>query len=151
MKINGKKVVNAKSPLILEITKGNVTKGNVKDPASCAAARACIRQLKAKSARVHVSTTYVEFDNKWVRYRTPASLRTEIVSFDRGKSFEPGTYHVCPLQPSHQASGRRMGSPNRKAKSTPSKARAKPHHTTGIRASAHHNVWSTEKRPEGVA
>lgn len=143
MKINGKKVVNAKRPLNLEITEGDVSKGNVKDPTGCAAARACVRQLNAKSARVHISTTYVEFENKWVRYRTPASLRTEIVSFDRGKQFEPGTYHVRPLQPSHQANGKRMGS--NKPKTRPSKPRAKYHQTTGIRASAHHNVWSADR------
>lgn len=143
MKINGKKVVNAKSPLLLEITKGDVSRGKTKDPSACAAARACVRQLDAKSARVHVSTTYVEFDDKWVRYLTPASLRTEIVSFDRGKEFEPGEYNIRPLQPSHQASGRRMGSTNKpKAKGAPDKKRAKPHHTTGVRASAHSNIWA---------
>ena len=79
MRINGKKVVDAKKSIMLTINKSDVTNGQVKKPDSCAIALACMRHFHAKSAKVHLSRVYVELDDKWVRFATPSALRTEIV------------------------------------------------------------------------
>jgi hypothetical protein len=96
MDINGKPVVDATEHMVVEITKEDCEKGKNKNPSACAAARAILREYKVKSARVHVGITYIEEDKRWIRYKTPHSLRTELVAFDRGGTFEPGIYTLCP-------------------------------------------------------
>ena len=92
MKISGLRVVDAKRDQTIRITNRDVKKGGVKDPATCAAALACRRDLQSAEAQVHIGRTYVKQGRKWVRYVTPASLKYEIVAFDRGGKFEPGEY-----------------------------------------------------------
>lgn len=94
MKIDGLPVKNARRPVILAITGGDVKKGKIKSPASCAAAVACKRQLGASEAHVHKSRTYLRFNGHWTRYLTPNSLQAEIVAFDRGGTFEPGEHRL---------------------------------------------------------
>lgn len=132
MILNRKSVVNATRKLSIHITPKDISRGNTKNPASCAAALACLRNPKIKAARVHISTTYLQMDGKWVRYRTPESLRGEIVAFDRGAKFQPGDYILRPLQPSHRARGTGFGGTKTKNNKTKSK-RAKPHHIGNIR------------------
>jgi hypothetical protein len=134
MQIAGMKVVNAAKPLKITITKRDVTLGANKDPAACAAARALVRQTGCTQARVHLGRTYLQEDDKWVRYNTPESIRSEIVSFDRGGGFAPGEYTLPACQPSHRASGKRQGSNRRPVSKKMKKKRAKPHFVSGVRA-----------------
>lgn len=130
MEINGKKVVNATKPLVLQITQGDCDNGKTKDPGGCAAARALKRQLHVTKARVHLGRVYVERSDSWVRYHTPVSLKAEIIAFDRGGSFEPGEYKLSPMQPSKRT-GKKQG-----AKTKPKRvhiARITRHVTTGVR------------------
>jgi len=147
MKIGGKKVIDARGPLLLEVKACDIEGGQVKNPTGCAIARAVKRQLHAKSARVHLSRVYVEYDDKWVRYNTPLSARTELVSFDRGKKFEEGEYRLPPTQPANRLTGKRTGG----STSTKSKhgkgntnARGKHHVLTKVRATATKNVWTRD-------
>lgn len=140
MEINGKKVVDATKLLHIEITKRDAELGNTKDPGGCAAARAIIRSFKqegAKAARVHVSRIYVEYPDKWVRYRTPNTLKTEIVSFDRGRSakFMEGNYGLLPIAPSDRIAARKRNAGNdpRTKSKRPKIARA-VHQIEGVRA-----------------
>lgn len=95
MEINGKKVVDAKSKMKIHITKRDATEGDNKNPSGCAAARAAKRDIpNCISARVHIGRVYVEHKDKWIRYFTPEALRTEIIAFDRGGSFQPGEYEL---------------------------------------------------------
>jgi hypothetical protein len=123
--INKVPVFDARKPAKITIKPLDVRRGNVKDPGACAAARACLHDMHAIAARVHVGRTYVELPAKlarrygakpakqrgpvWVRFRTPPALRTEIVSFDRSKQFDPGDYVLPPPQPSHRARGKAYG------------------------------------------
>ena len=92
-RINGKKVVDAKKLKALTITQKDCDQGDKKNPALCAAARAIRREFPgAIGAEVHLGRAYVEYPDKVVRYVTPKALRTEIVAFDRGGTFEPGEY-----------------------------------------------------------
>lgn len=132
MKIHGKPVVDAKRRTTITITSKDIQRGNNKDPGGCAAALAIIRERHVKAARVHLGRTYILKGGKWVRYNTPDSVRSEIISFDRGATFQPGTYTFRPVQPSHRGIGKRQGSGKDKRKKN-AKPRAKPHVVYGVR------------------
>ena len=109
MRINGKKVVDATKPLRITISKRDASLGKTKDPGACAAARAIIRTLAdVKGARVHLGRTYIEYPDKWVRYKTPDGLKTEIVSFDRGTKAEyaEGSYTLYAPSPTDRLGNR---------------------------------------------
>ena len=102
MEIAGKPVKDATKKVEFTITKRDVTTGATKDPAACAAAKACMRELGATEARVHLSRTYLKINNEWQRFQTPGAIRSEIIAFDRGGSFEPGDYTLRPLPKSER-------------------------------------------------
>lgn len=121
--LEGKPIVNAKKPLALHITERDIKGADNKEPSHCAAARALCREHHAKEVRVHLGRIYVRSnEGNWVRYLTPKALRTEIISFDRGGSFEPGEFRLTPLQPSHRPKGKRFGG-NGKPRKTGKKRR----------------------------
>lgn len=127
--IDGLRVVDSKKTLVLHITNKDIKGGKLKSPAGCAAAIACLRQLKATEARVHVSRTYVRHNGKWERYLTPQSLRSEIIAFDRGGKFEPGNYTLSRIPPSRKGDTSR----DTHKKRPRGKKRRKYHVMTGIR------------------
>lgn len=136
MEINGKKVVDATKPVTIHIKPRDCTEGENKNPSSCAAARAVKRDVpECVSARVHIGRVYVETPTKWLRYSTPPALRTEIIAFDKGGTFQPGDYKLNAIQPSHRK-GKRSGSDtnrNRSKKPRPLIAKIKRHEVSGIR------------------
>lgn len=141
MKIHGKPVVDAPKDVTLHITPADVAKGRKKAPDCCAAAQACMRQMKAERALVHLSRIYLEKGGKWVRYVTPDRLRTEIISFDRGHRFEPGDYHLVPLQPSQRRG--RKGKPTQNGGTVPQRGRrTNPAVVNGVRYSASPSVYA---------
>jgi hypothetical protein len=126
-------VVDAKSPVVITITKNDIERADRKEPADCALARACRRELHAKEARIHLGTTYLRMnEGNWVRYRTSAALRTEIIAFDRGGTFEPGEYRLTPKPPSQKLGADRRDGPRLKR----GKPRRPPHIVTGVRTRA---------------
>lgn len=139
MKFEGKPVVDAKRPLILEVTNKDIQRGRKRRPDCCAIAQACMRQQNADEARVYLSRTYISKGNKWVRYYTPPTLRTEIVAFDRGHRFEPDTYTLSPMRPAQRVTGTRQGT----APKTPPKrgTKRKYHIVQGVRSRA--SGWET--------
>lgn len=142
MEINGKRVVDATSKAKIHITQTDTIKGANKDPGACAAARAAARDITGcLSARVHIGRVYIEHKNKWVRYQTPEALRTEIIAFDKGGSFQPGHYELRPPSPTSELGRRKpSGETSRNRPSVvrnPRKklmvAKIKRHEVTGIR------------------
>lgn len=112
MEINGKPVVNATEPLSIHILPGDISAAKRKDPGACAAARAIVREIDCKQARVHLDRTYVEETDRWIRYRTPGSLRNEIIAIDRGGKFMPGAHELKALPETERARyGKRQGGP----------------------------------------
>lgn len=108
MEINGKKVVDATRAAKITITKRDTVDGDNKSPGACAAARAARRDIpECINARVHIGRVYVETQSKWIRYFTPEALRTEIVAFDRGGTFQPGEYQLRPPSNSEKESSRK--------------------------------------------
>jgi hypothetical protein len=131
MEINGMKVADAAKKVTIQISARDCREGKNKDPGACAAAKACLREIPScTAARVHLSRTYLKLGKQWVRFHTPAAIRSEIIAFDRGASFSPGEYILRPLQPSHRGNQRRQGSSSTKKTG---KRRAKPHHVSGVR------------------
>lgn len=146
MEINGKKVVDAKKPATIRITPKDVAAGDNKNPSSCAAARAAKHSIEdCISARVHIGRVYIEQKDRWVKYQTPQALRTEIIAFDKGGSFQPGEYTLKAIPPGETAAYKKewsRGQTNRNvmgpaAKKNPRKtlrvAKIKRHEVTGIR------------------
>ncbi len=110
MEIAGKPVRNAKKPVVLVITSDDVKKGATRDPASCAAALACKRQMNASEARVHTGRTYVRIKDEWIRFNTPVSLQKEIVAFDRGGVFRAWRIRIATASGfAYQAPGKAAG------------------------------------------
>jgi hypothetical protein len=133
MEIAGKKVVDAKRSAKILITKRDVVAGDNKNPSSCAAALAAKRDVpECLSARVHIGRVYIEHKDKWVRYFTPEALRTEIVAFDRGGSFQPGEYVLRPPAVSETSEGRKERSEAQRVKDRAAAAvsRSKPGHVS---------------------
>jgi hypothetical protein len=107
--IDGLPVVDAKRPVRITVTKNDVAKADTKHPENCAAARACVRDLHALEARVHLARVYIRMNqSNWQRYQTPQILRSEIIAFDRGGTFEPQDFILEPLK--HYTTGKRQGS-----------------------------------------
>ena len=135
MKIKGLKVVDATNPVDIHITTKDVQTGGVKDPFGCAAAKACVRDLKVTEAKVHLGRVYLRKSDRWVRYMTPQSLRTEIIAFDRGGGFDAGDYTLKPPSPATQLGYRKPTGP----KKTRNRQKIKPRHVVvGIRPHAEH-------------
>jgi hypothetical protein len=129
MKINGIPVVDATKKVVIQISPKDIAKGDTKDPGACAAAQACMRQLGADMARVHIGRTYLKIGNKWTRFHTSKPLRTEIIAFDRGGKFAPGEYVLGPCQPSKRATGKRQGSRPKPRVDPKSPKRRRTYHT----------------------
>lgn len=139
MRIAGKKVVDATKPLRITISKRDASLGKTKDPGACAAARAIVRTTAdVKAARVHLGRTYVEYPDRWVRYKTPVGLKTEIVSFDRGAraAYAEGSYTLyvpAPMDRLGARAGRGTAGKTAGKKRRPHIARV-VHQIEGVRA-----------------
>jgi hypothetical protein len=135
MKINGIPVRDATKKVRIVIAKQDCKFGSSKEPGSCAAARACLRQVpECSEARVHISRTYLRVGDHWLRFQTPAALRGEIITFDRGGSFEAGEYDLRPLPKSmllHR--GKATGTKPKLKRGRAGHNRTKPHRIEGVR------------------
>ncbi len=131
--IDGLPVINAKKPIKMTVTKADCKNGDPKHPDTCAAARCLMREMHASEVRVHLSRVYIKTTpDKWVRYVTTKALRTEIVAFDRGGAFAPGTYHLQGVRKSLRS--RAPKKPYRKPGSRPQNGnRNKRHVVTDVR------------------
>lgn len=96
-KFDGLPVIDAKHPIKIIVNRNDVDKANNKNPADCALARACRRNLDVPEVRIHLSRAYVRANKgNWTRYVVPATARTEIIAFDRGGKFEVGEFTLLP-------------------------------------------------------
>lgn len=132
MKINGLPVVDPHYSVILHIKDQDINRGKSKDPAACAAARACVREIPACSqARVHLGRVYIIMKKKVLRLQTPKPLRSEIIAFDRGGKFYPGTYTLSPV---HHPLGKGTGSSKGRNNPKDKQKKRRPYHIVkGVR------------------
>lgn len=131
-RLSGYPVVDAKRPINLMISPGDIRHAKIKDPHNCVAANACRSHLKIYDVRVHLTRIFLMFKKGiWTKYEVPKSLRTEVVVFDRGGKFEPSA-HQLKVPPAYKP---RLGKPTKKPGTNKSLA-AKRHKTINVRASA---------------
>jgi hypothetical protein len=126
----GLPVVDADQRMTLHIMPNDIEKANKKNPALCAAARAAQREL-GTDVRVFLTRTYVKHAKKWVRFLTPQSVGREIVSFDRGATFEPGEYTFTPAPPAARLGVVRSPTPKNRQREGTTARTAKARHVTG--------------------
>jgi hypothetical protein len=102
IRIDRSKLRDSRSKMRITVNKADVTGASKKDPGNCAVARAVRRCVHAHQAIVHKSRTYVQMkpNGEWLRFETPESARTELISFDRGAGFQEDDYVLRPTRPS---------------------------------------------------
>jgi hypothetical protein len=114
MHIDGLLVVDATKDVVLKVTDNDVNMSHTKQPGACAAASCAMRLKGVQAARVHVGRSYLLIGNKWRRFKTDPNLRQEIIAFDRGGKFMPGTYTLRVLTEWERPSNRKQGPVGRK-------------------------------------
>jgi hypothetical protein len=87
-------VVDGDADIILEVTGNDVKNSRRKAHDGCALAVGAQRQLDIRGVIVGVRTAYLIKENRAIRFNVPEHAAREIISFDRGASFEPGTYKL---------------------------------------------------------
>jgi hypothetical protein len=93
-KFDTKNVTDATEDITLTILPTDIIGADLKTPGNCVAARACRRQENLE-ARIHITRVYLRNGGTvWTRYIVPTNLRTEIIAYDRGGAFVPGTYQL---------------------------------------------------------
>lgn len=98
----GLPIVDAKKHLEVVLTTQDIRNSSMKDPTSCAFAKACSRREEVVAAYFFLTTAYLEFPDRLERYMLPPSMRAEIVAFDRGgpQAMEAGVYRLSPIRKS---------------------------------------------------
>lgn len=86
----------------VEVKKSDITKSKPKDPTECAMAHAFKRETHTDAAIIGLKYSYLIKGKTAFRFRTPGSVRTEIISFDRHGDFEEGHYYLIPPAPSER-------------------------------------------------
>jgi hypothetical protein len=88
------RVTDAAKGLEIEVTKQDDKVSRRNDHAGCAMAVACKRELKLDGVIISRSVAYLVKGSEATRYDVPERVSREIVSFDRGGGFDPGTYRL---------------------------------------------------------
>ena len=136
--IDGLPIRNATESLVLHITGPDVKSARIKRPDFCVVAQAVKRETRAKQVRVHLGRVYVRTTGThWTRYITPGSLRTEIISFDRGGSFSLGVHTLGKIGPVKTHHAGKTQSRHKKGKQIP----------TGKKRRAYHSVKDVRTSP----
>ena len=92
---NVKTVTDATRNAVIEVTTKDTKDSKVKKHTECALALACKRKFHLDGVIISRKVSYLIKGNKARRFATPESVAREIVSFDRGAGFEPGTYELA--------------------------------------------------------
>lgn len=112
----------------------DVKKSVAKNPAKCAVARAFQRETHVEAAIIGLTFSYLIKGKIAIRFRTPESVRTELVSFDRHGDFEVGHYHLTPPPASARLGAYgRSGARRRSRPSSSHSAQRKVHKTARVR------------------
>ena len=73
----------------------DIVNARKKNSNCCAVAKACTRGLNVKAVKVHLTRLYLNTDGKcFTRYIVSGAMRSEIIAFDRGGRFQPGSYNL---------------------------------------------------------
>lgn len=87
-------ILEARKSIRIQVTDRDTKSASVKNHKECALAVACKRMLPIDGVIISRSVAYAIVGDKATRYMLPQSASREIVSFDRGSGFYPGTYQL---------------------------------------------------------
>jgi hypothetical protein len=127
-----KKVTDATEPADIEVLLADAKPKGVKHHEACAMAVACKRKFNLDGVVISRSTAYLVKGNKARRFKLPPATAKEIVSFDRGGGFAPGTYRLSAVG-NWAKLGRQQGSDKSKRRDSDGSKKKFRHITTGIR------------------
>jgi hypothetical protein len=96
------RVADATAPILIHVKECDVDKAKKMKHNACAMAKACERDLSVDGALISPSVSYLIRGDLAIRYKTPASVGRELVSFDRHKDFRPGEYQLTAIPKSHR-------------------------------------------------
>lgn len=85
-------VADATAPAKIEVTAADGTKKGRKNHAECALAVACKKKFNLDGVIISRTMAYLVKGKKARRFQLPQGTAREVVSFDRGAGFAPGTY-----------------------------------------------------------
>lgn len=103
------KVVDATQPAIIEVRARDANPRAAKNHEACALAVACKRSMRLDGVIISRSTAYMVKGKQARRFKLPPGTAREVVSFDRGAGFAPGTY-ILSAVPTPARLGARQGS-----------------------------------------
>jgi len=127
--------VDATKAVEISVNRQDCKAGKRMDATECALAKAAKRELKVDGVIIGMTSSYLIKGNEAIRFSTPASVRTEIVSFDRHQDFAPGDYRLTPKSATSRfGSGYRAP---RKDDRTSKTAKRKVHKTARVRVLPH--------------
>lgn len=106
MMFKNKRVVDAKSPLALEVKPEDIVSSKRKDPANCALARCVIRKKHVISARIGQKFALIEYSSHFERYRVNSPASRAVRDFDKNGTFVAGTYQLMPISASEKLTGK---------------------------------------------
>lgn len=132
--INGRQCIDAADRITINITNNDCTLATRKDHANCVVSRACMKHT-GSDVLVYVSRVYIKqaYQDVWVRYIIRNSLRTQVVAFDQGGDFSPGSY-ILDAPPPTKKLGSKGGS---QVRCNGNKPRTMPVKLEGVRTAGH--------------
>lgn len=93
-------VVDSTKHVAVVVTDHDVVNAKKANSKHCALSRAAMRVPGINAAYFFLTTAYLEYDDKIVRFKLPSSVQKEIVSFDRAQKFASGLYVLTPVSQS---------------------------------------------------
>jgi len=107
----GKKIVDAKQPLILDIERQDIKGANPTDDRECPIARCTMRQPGVLSVSVGANFVYVEYAKLTKRFVLSTEDRKMVRAYDEAGYFRPCTVTLLPPPPSVQIGARKGSKP----------------------------------------
>jgi hypothetical protein len=125
------KVHDADKAMVVEVTKADIAKADIKAHKTCALAVSCQRSFHADGVIIGLTTAYIIKANTAYRFKLTGTISREITSFDRGAGYDEGEYLLAPPCPAS-----RLGAPHRGGNRTGTgKKRQFRHFTRNVRVS----------------
>jgi hypothetical protein len=126
------RVVDAPRERVVTVSAQDCKAATKKMPNDCAMAKAFKREYDG--AIISTSVAYLIRGDKAERFKVPASVSREIVSFDRHKDFAPGEYYLSAPSEAFKMGPRRSKVPLDPNRQRGNAGKRKRHVTAGIRS-----------------
>jgi hypothetical protein len=108
------KVEDADKQMVVNVTRADIAKSNMKNHKTCALAVCCQRSFEADGVIIGLTTAYIIKGDTAYRFKLPGSIGREITSFDRGAGYDEGKYLLVPPCPSARLGVSRESGPSGK-------------------------------------